>query len=136
MSTTTPHFGPSSPDAVRCKDCRHCPARPSKFCEVTHRQLIGCGYWRKCSSYSPGPRPQPVLQLAEARQSDHSARWRHLDARDGDIWIGTEPAWTYSWDTASEAELLDDIRAWLRHRRQEAIRHAEAWRRRASIRSV
>ena len=134
--TATPFFGPASPDAVRCKDCQHCPAQPNKFCAITHRQLLGYGYWRKCSSHSPAPRQAPALQLAQARQSDHRERWRYLDARDGDLWLGCEPLWSYAWDEASEAEVMDDIRAWLRHRRHEAIRHAEAWRRRASIRSV
>ena len=54
---TTTAFTQTSPDAVRCSDCRFSPGRHKATCQTAHRIIHGLGYWRKCDQYAYGPQP-------------------------------------------------------------------------------
>jgi len=121
------NFGPDHGDAIRCVDCRHCPAKAKRRCAAGRKNVLGLRYWRKCHAFKPA---------AATSTPPKRERWQCIDARDGDLWLGTEPLWNYAWSHDSEAEVLADIIAWLRHRRAEGIRRTEANRRRGTMQLV
>ena len=138
--TATPHFGPGHPDAVRCKDCTHCPARPSKICEIAHRQPIGYGYWRKCSAYEPAPRHPPLLAgptktEERFRVPDWQIRGKTFDAFCDECWIVSDSSVEPAWAADEELAVTLFIR-WLRQKRAEEARRFEIGRRRATLKTV
>lgn len=128
---------PNQPGAIRCSDCRFSPERNGTTCQTTNRIIHGLGYWRKCKAFSP----EDSTSLAEVPKPlepwrEQKPRWKLFRAEFDDMWIGCEPLWSYAWNQASEDEVLEELRQWLRWRRAEANRIFEISRRRASIKSV
>jgi hypothetical protein len=76
-------FTPTSPDAVRCAQCRHQPCRPSRWCESARRTVQGLHQWRKCQSFEAGlPEPHgnalEIFDLASREFDDLEAAERYV----------------------------------------------------------
>ena len=130
-------FGPHQPGAIRCSDCRFSPGQHGSTCPTTRHLIHKLGAWRRCKAFEAKDRaslaevPKPLEPWREQKP-----RWELFRAEFGDLWIGCEPLWSYAWNQASEDEVLEELRQWLRWRRAESNRIFEISRRRASIRSV
>ena len=139
MTSTTP--------LVRCKDCQFAPpiAYHKRFICEAGINSGGYTYWRRCGQYQSkaqkGLDEQSQRQPLELVQSKpaptaRKPRWEIFRAEFDDLWVGTEPLWSWAWDERSENEVLEELRQWLRYRRAEHMRWVDVARRRSQMRSV
>ena len=129
-------FNPKSPGAVRCRDCQFCPSNHGQRCEAANRRVLTLGSWRLCSSFR-----RKIVDLKEVvtpriNSDKRTHRWQHIDAFCGDLYLGTEPLWSYIGTEDSEREVLEDLRLWLRQKRATAFREYEIQKRRLGIKPV
>jgi len=129
-------FTSKLPNAVRCRDCQHCPQKRGQRCDVASKRVMTLGGWRRCSSFMRKTSGLKEVELAKNNRDTKTYRWQHIGAFCDDLYLGTEPLWSYIGDEASENAVLEDLRLWLRHKRSQAFHQDEIRRRRAAIKSV
>ena len=104
---------------------------------MASRRVLTLGSWRLCSAFR-----RKTVDLKEVKKYPATNyvppefRWQVIGAFCDDIYVGTEPAWSYVGDPVSEKELLEDIRLWLLYKRAKAFREYEIRKRRLGIKPV